>query len=960
MDVLIWDLRLDEKMKLIHGLGKTKDGNDVQFKIVDYQPRFLVWWKKQEITVDLRREFMLQLKTQITHGIHGCKVVKTNPIDMDGPVDMMEVRVNSFGILHWVRRVLNNRSTWAKKENNPAIMDAVLYDCSDVNPINKILTDLQVKLWSWYHFNQSLREGVSLTTAEFVNAYNPTNLTSMIEPVVMVFDIETDNRYGQEFSNAEKDPVLQIACYVHGKMYSFVTGTVNSIDIVDQMSEHDDELGLLLAFCELIRSSGTNILVGHNIKKFDVPYIETRLSKYKKTFSYLLKQRNMILLDTMEWQMMRSARTDFPESVSLREVGKKYNVPVQKMDFDPTKISMCQQFLAGRTLLAIYNAKDVLANYGIYERAGMLPQLMVESVLCNASIRDLIERRGGFKFSCLLTAEGQVYREMIHHVRQRTEIAVTGGKVLKPISGIHRQVYEIDFEKMYPSHIIAYNICWSTIVTPSMAKKLEASDHEDGFLLASKKVGMLPRIEQKLCDLREEALKDGNKYRALALKTLANLVYGFMATKKTVFYRPDLANVITGYSRRSLTKLYDMVNDEFEHAKVINGDTDSIFVSIDEGVEDPDQYVQTIVDRANSVFKAPIRVSVKSKWLVLFNPDKIMKTYAGIKDGEEVVTTVGAKFTGRNHPRIITKCLEKCVRSVCMFPDDLERLQSIVSKIVWKLRNDQTNISDLIISEQIHKHLRDYGMPIVRENRDGTSKDTMIYEQSSSRVLKEWHRHQIRLALNANQPPPDEPGPGSFAHSVVVKPDRERCHTMIAFYEKKEIDAEYYVEQLQSFLQMFRSVIMNMMKKSGNKRPRDFDAIEYLMNPIDTHIPVSDIESCHKKLDRCRRECALCSTDEMSTKTCKTFTCDTWGRKRLAGKNMMKLGFWKEFVMIDALGDVFPIYEPSIDNCHGYFVQADVYHIPNSNNVFISETGDRGGSLENPLPTRGFAIISNL
>lgn len=121
-----------------------------------------------------------------------------------------------------------------------------------------------------------------------------------------------------------------------------------------------------------------------------------------------------------------------------------------------------------------------------------------------------------------------------------------GATVIEPVRGYYTDpIATLDFSSLYPSIMIAHNLCYTTLLKPNMPTKLgltpdqiTTTPAQSMFVKSSVRVGLLPQILQQLlaarkrakAALKEEkdpvmrAVLDG---RQLALKISANSVYGF-------------------------------------------------------------------------------------------------------------------------------------------------------------------------------------------------------------------------------------------------------------------------------------------------------------------------------------------------------------------------------------------------------------------------------------------------
>ncbi|RNF27589.1 putative DNA polymerase zeta catalytic subunit [Trypanosoma conorhini] len=203
--------------------------------------------------------------------------------------------------------------------------------------------------------------------------------------------------------------------------------------------------------------------------------------------------------------------------------------------------------------------------------------------------------------------------------------------IMQPRSGFYKDdpVVVLDFRSLYPSIVIAYNLCYSTCLgrvskcrrgrlgvlasyrqaDPLLLRLLA----EDDALLAAHRVtvapngcmflspeirrGVLPQMLQALLDTRLQVLaalrhvaqpcEDKHMQRVLqqqqtAIKLLANTTYGYTAASFTGRMPcVDVADATVMLARQTLERAMRLINGHPSwNAEVVYGDTDSLFVRL--------------------------------------------------------------------------------------------------------------------------------------------------------------------------------------------------------------------------------------------------------------------------------------------------------------------------------------------------------------------------------------------
>ncbi|KAI4369277.1 hypothetical protein MLD38_017737 [Melastoma candidum] len=399
---------------------------------------------------------------------------------------------------------------------------------------------------------------------------------SKMAPIrILSFDIECAGRKGH-FPEPSHDPVIQVANLVtlQGESQPFIRNvmTLNSCSSIvgaDVMS-FNTEREVLLAWKEFVREVDPDIIIGYNICKFDLPYLleraealhiaefpllgrirNSRVRVRDATFSsrqYGTRESKDVTIEgRVQFDLLQAMQRDYKlSSYSLNSVSAHF-LSEQKVDVHHSTLSDLQNGNAEtRRRLAVYCLKDAY-----------LPQRLLDKLI-GQSIKVL---------SQLLWKANQK-NLVLPNVKQAGSEQGTfeGATVLDARAGFYEKpIATLDFASLYPSVMMACNLCYCTLVTPEDARKLSLppecinkTPSGEIFFKSSLQKGILPEILEELlaarkrakADLKEakdpleKAVLDG---RQLALKVSANSVYGF--TGATVGQLPclEISSSVTSY-----------------------------------------------------------------------------------------------------------------------------------------------------------------------------------------------------------------------------------------------------------------------------------------------------------------------------------------------------------------------------------------------------------------------------
>ncbi|KAJ1674834.1 DNA-directed DNA polymerase delta, partial [Spiromyces aspiralis] len=411
-------------------------------------------------------------------------------------------------------------------------------------------------------------------------SYEPLNEWAKVAPLrILSFDIECAGRKGV-FPEANVDPVIQIANMVtiHGEAKPFIRNifTLNTCASIvgSQILSYDREEDLLLAWGDFITKVDPDIIIGYNISNFDLPYLLDRASALKvDRFAYLLgrvKDVKSVVKDSrfsskaygtrdnkvvnmdgrVQFDVLQAMRRDYGlRSFSLNAVSAQF-LGEQKEDVPHSIITELQNGNEEtRRRLAVYCLKDAY-----------LPQRLVDKLMLLVNYMEMA-RVTGVPFNYLLArgqqikVVSQLYRKAIQQdliiptIEQRGgagsgEDQYEGATVIEPKRGFYDvPIATLDFASLYPSIMMAHNLCYTTLLNERVIKELglvKDKDYEvtptgDAFVRAEVHKGLLPEVLRELLSARKKAKTDMKKEldpfkvkvlngRQLALKISANSV----------------------------------------------------------------------------------------------------------------------------------------------------------------------------------------------------------------------------------------------------------------------------------------------------------------------------------------------------------------------------------------------------------------------------------------------------
>jgi len=505
--------------------------------------------------------------------------------------------------------------------------------------------------------------------------------------VVASFDIECNSSTGKfPDPNVKGDACFQIAislctfgndepydktCLCYKKTDSNLEGS--------NIISFDTERELLEAFQKYIHEKDVDIMTGWNIFGFDLNYIYTRafivgcdpeffkLGKLKnreceisiKNLSASALGDNVLKLLPMSgrfiFDMFHEVKKGYKlDSYSLNNVSKLY-LGDQKIDMSPRE--MFARYLEGDPVklreVAEYCIKDTLLPHKLMKKMCILLNLVEMAKATWVPLCFLVERGQQIKVFSQLTKKARELGFMVPTIRygQLPEEHYEGATVLDAQKGAYyTPITALDFEALYPSIMMAHNLCYSSyVMNEKEYGNIPGIEYETftigdrTYKFAQDIPSLLPAILLELKHFRKKAKKDmatATGYmkevyngKQLAYKISMNSVYGFTGAGKGILPCVPIASTTTYKGRAMIEETKNYVEENFPGAKVRYGDTDSVMVEFNVGDrvgEEAVKYSWEIGEQAakecSALFKKPNNLELEKVYWPYFLYSK--KRYA--------------------------------------------------------------------------------------------------------------------------------------------------------------------------------------------------------------------------------------------------------------------------------------------------------------------------------------------
>ena len=451
--------------------------------------------------------------------------------------------------------------------------------------------------------------------------------TSDFNPSLKVLSFDIENAF-PETSSEQYGKILVIG-------YTIAQGDKVTKGAVD--GEEDE---LLTNFVKLVQSQDPDVLIGYNVDGYDLPVIEYRMKKYGIKFSIGRDGTEPRRIQNQYWRLKGRIVSDVwwnvkrilkPKHETLNYVSQEL-LGEGKDDIDRLKIE--EEWKNRRQEVIAYCIKDSYLTFQIMDKMRVLDRNMFMATVTKLPLEDTTNGGTSNYVDSILIRKADRENIGVPMTASQAlkEKPIEGGHVESIGSGLYSRVIVLDFKSMYPSMIIKYNICFTTLdpngttISPTGVR----------FLDIKQKEGLVPRILRELMNERDKIkalLKksSGSEYDYYdgvqnALKILMNTFYGVLASSFYRFTNLEIGGSITAYARKTIMSLIETLkHDGF---RVIYGDTDSVFI---ESGANSDEEAVIIGKDLSSKISAELSVSIEfEKVMDPFFSHGAKKRYVGM------------------------------------------------------------------------------------------------------------------------------------------------------------------------------------------------------------------------------------------------------------------------------------------------------------------------------------------
>jgi len=855
---LTWETKDTDDEYLVSIFGKTSEGKSVCVTTA-FTPYFFI-----KLPRNITQQKVQIIYNKIERACPGC-LVSYNTIHRK---DVWGFQNNEqFPYLQLFFRNLASRRMVAGRLRRPLPDESIrmkMYE-SNLDPVLRLMHRTGIQSTGWLDTGDTCTTAYNAHVDIDIECKNWRDLKPVENPetapfVVASVDIECNSSTGK-FPDADidGDAYFQIAislckfgsdepydktCLCYKKTDPDLEGST--------ILSYDTEREMLMAFREYLHANDVDIITGWNIFGFDLEYLMKRaiITRCDLKFFQLSKLRGHNCELTLKKLSSSALGDNDLKLVSMpgrfifdlfHEVKKGYKLDSYKLDnvsklyLGDNKIDMPAKEMFARYKegdpvklreVAEYCIKDTLLPHRLLSKLCILVNLLEMAKATWTPLCYLVERGQQIKVFSQLTKKAREMGFMVPTIQygQMGDQGYEGATVLDAQKGAYyTPITALDFEGLYPSIMMAHNLCYSSLVMDPKYENVPGVEYETFEIPVPSKVEgqpptkrlckfaqgvptLLPSILLELKQFRKQAKKDMAlstgalkamyNGKQLAYKISMNSVYGFTGASKGMLPCVNIASTVTTKGRSMIDETKEYVEKNFPGAKVRYGDTDSVMVEFDvgdrkgiEAVEYSWEIGERAAEECSALFKKPNNLELEKVYWPYFLYSKkryAAKLWTQGKDGKmnmDYIDVKGLQLVRRDNTAHVREVCKELL-DVVLESNDTEAPRALALQRAIELIEGDVPIEKLTLSQGLSDSYKVKG-----QNVSINSPDIKDINQAHVQVVRKMRERQ----------PGSEPQSGDRVPYVLVKTDDPKAKA----FEKSEdpkyakehdipIDYEYY------------------------------------------------------------------------------------------------------------------------------------------------------------------------
>lgn len=724
--------------------------------------------------------------------------------------------------------------------------------------------------------------------------------------VILGYDLECQSSRGYpEFPDPDLrgDYISQIGCtfweFGENTPKHKVVFTCVKSDLVDDCTIINcaNEKDLLKSFCLLVEREDPDMLIGYNTWGFDDTYLWKRmvlnkLSYFSDKLSRLVDTSPKLVPKTMSSSayghnqfniISMFGRESFDVCFAIRREHKlgsfkldnvakhflgdeKVKISIRTGYNDPNSTNQLNEY---EVLFMILDKKDpkeisVVCEYCAHD--SLLPILLMEKLCLVPNYIEMAKStRVPIDWLLLKGQQCKVFSQIAYEARLRNYVIPVinnddsnsekekykGATVLHALRGAYFEpVAGLDFKSLYPSIMIAYNMCHSTIVLDEEYMNLPGIEYETvswyeedkdkhySYTFVQNIKGVLPDILERLWESRNQTKKEMKLHKGtfkekvlngkqLAIKVTMNSAYGFAGANKGMLPCIPIAASVTAKGREMIAQTAQMAQELYSCVAVY-GDTDSCYVKFlvqKDKFADDNEYMEEIfrlseecAKTITETFKKPIELEFEKVMYPFFLYQKKRYSYLEwVRGKDNKIVCEGLEYKGIEIVRRdfcqFVKETGIGILNTLMYDRDVDKAKEFAKSSVLDLLTDKVSLDKLVVSKSLNKTYKVDGID-------------MNWDDPRVKHPHVQVAQRIKQVDPMNCPKPPERVPYIFIKTKNPKAlQYEKVEHPDYLGKTQKVDSLYYFEhQLQNSIDSLFDVVMEdpgeIYKKEVEERNR--------------------------------------------------------------------------------------------------------------------------------------------
>ncbi len=468
----------------------------------------------------------------------------------------------------------------------------------------------------------------------------------------MQVDIETFTGADGAMSDASRDPLLAIAM-------SDTSGW-EEILVVDDPSDEAQEKAALEKFAALVRGRDPDVIEGHNIFKFDLPYLETRARKRGVKLALgrdgsvlrshpsrlqiaerLIQYRKFEvhgrhIVDTLFLVQFHDVGARELESFGLKAASRHFGVAEEdRLELGAREIT--EAHAKNRKTFEKYALQDVREARAL--SAALSQAWFTQTTIFPYNYQDVVIRGNATKINSLFLRE---YLRQGQSVPALSEVQrFEGGYTDIFFTGVARDVWHCDIASLYPSVMLSFGLF----------PKSDTLGVFGDMLARLRKFRLEAKAAMRSAQGAQKAHLDALQG---TFKILINSFYGYLGFAQGNFADFEAAAAVTAKGRELLRGMVDWLRQR--GADVIEIDTDGIYFT-----PPKDAMWEGLYEELAATLPKGIEVEFDARYEAMFSYKA--KNYALLsEDGK--LSIKGAALKSRGLEKFQRVFIERAVRAL--------------------------------------------------------------------------------------------------------------------------------------------------------------------------------------------------------------------------------------------------------------------------------------------------------